>query len=395
METNRAESRVSGSVASLPSIRITAVRIHRLAAPLRERFGWSLNWTSHRTVTLIEVRTDCGLTGWGDGLAAEDVLSAHPEVVVGRSPFEVEAIYEDLRSPAGHQERPGPSRCGGLDTAIWDILGQALGLPVSRLIGTGHRTAVRPYCTALYRKDWDDLAEGLRDEALHWKAQGFGAIKMKTGFGPETDARIVAAVRDALGDDTGLAIDSNCAYSAGAAIALGRRLEKFNLMWWEEPVPADDLAGYARLRQHVGIPLAGGETLCVDALVRDYIQPRLVDILQPEVELIGLTGARRLTPLCWLNRIELAPHNWGTAVRTAAILQWMATIPPLTPALAARAVTFEFDCTESPFRDAVVAEGGFTLNDEGLIDIPQTPGLGVRVLPEAVAEFRAELVEIR
>jgi L-alanine-DL-glutamate epimerase-like enolase superfamily enzyme len=73
----------------------------------------------------------------------------------------------------------------------------------------------------------------------------------------------------------------------------------------------------------------------------------------------------------------------------------MATIPPLTPALAARAVTFEFDCTESPFRDAVVAEGGFTLNDEGLIDIPQTPGLGVRVLPEAVAEFRAELVEIR
>jgi len=374
-------------------IRIASVRIHKLSAPLRERFGWSLNWTSVRTATLVEVRTDSGITGWGDGAAAEELLQANPELVIGRSPFEVEAIYEDLRPRPGFQERPGASRCGGLDTAIWDVLGQAVGLPVSQLLGKQHRTAVRPYCTALYRKDWPDLAAGLCEEALSWQRQGYRTVKMKIGYTPETDIRIVRAVRAALGPEMGLAVDANCAYSVGDAIALGRRLEEFNLSWWEEPIVANDLVGYARLHDQLRIPLAGGETLLADDLIRDYIQPRLVDILQPEVELIGLTGARRITPLCWLNHLHLVPHNWGTAVRTAAILQWMATVPPLTPALEACPATFEFDQTESPFRDAVV-ETGFRLGPDGTIGIPRTPGLGVRVIPEAVEQFRSKLITI-
>ena len=374
-------------------MRIASVRIHKLSAPLRERFGWSLNWTSVRTATLVEVRTDSGITGWGDGAAAEELLQSHPELVLGRSPFEVESIYEDLRRPPYKQGRPGASRCGGLDTALWDVIGQAVGLPVSQLLGKQYRSAIRPYCTALYRKDWPDLAAGLCEEALFWKQQGFRAVKMKIGYNPETDIRIVRAVRAAIGADMGLAVDANCAYSVGDAISLGRRLEESNLLWWEEPVMADDLIGYARLHDQLRIPLAGGETLLADDLIRDYIQPRLVDILQPEVELIGLTGARRITPLCWLNHVQLVPHNWGTAVRTAAILQWMATVPPLTPALEACPATFEFDQTESPFRDAVV-ETGFRLGPDGTIAIPQTPGLGVRVIPEAVAQFRTQLISI-
>jgi D-galactarolactone cycloisomerase len=377
----------------LSRIRITGVRIHKLRVPLAERFGWSLNWTSHRTATLVEVTTDCGITGWGDGGADEALLLAHPEIVIGRSPFEVEAIYEQMRRPPGPQERPGPSRCGGLDTALWDAFGQAVGLPVSRLLGTVHRTTIQPYCTALYRKDWPDLAEGLCAEALGWKQQGFRTLKMKIGYDPETDVRIVRAVRQAIGTETGLAVDANCGYSVGAALALGGRLAEFNLLWWEEPILADDLAGYQRLRDRLPMPLAGGETLTTDQLITDYIQPRLVDILQPEVEIIGLTGARRISPLCWLNHVQLVPHNWGTAVRTAAILQWMATVAPLTPALTASPVTFEFDQTESPFRNAVV-ESGFALNAAGLLDIPQTPGLGIRVLPDAVAQFRSELIEV-
>lgn len=375
-------------------IRITSVRIHKLSAPLRERFGWSLNWASLRTATLVEVRTDCGITGWGDGEAAEDLLLAHPALVLGRSPFEVEAIYEDLRAFPGKQERPGPSRCGGLDTALWDVMGQALGLPVSRLLGAQHRTTVRPYCTAMYRKDWPDLAEGLCEEALSWKKQGFRTLKMKIGYTPDLDLRIVRAVRKAIGPETALAVDANCAYTVGTAQALGRQFEDENLLWWEEPLMANDLAGYARLRQHLRIPLAAGETLPADDLIRDYIQPRLVDILQPEVEIIGLTGARRITPLCWLNHIQLVPHNWGTAVRTAAILQWMAIVQPLTPALDACPATFEFDQTESPFRDAVV-ESSFHLDTDGAIAIPQSPGIGVRVIPEAVDQFRTQLIEIK
>lgn len=376
------------------SVRIAAVRVHKLRAPLTQRFGWSLGWTSHRDVTLVEVITDSGITGWGDGEAGEHRWRNSPELVLGRSIFEVEAIYEDLRNEAVAQGRPGPTWCGGLDTAIWDALGQAVGLPVSQMIGSQQRSSIRPYCTALYRQDWANLAEGLSEEALQWKAQGFSTLKMKIGYSPEVDVEIVQAVREAIGPEIALAVDANCAYTVGTAISLGRRLEPSNLLWWEEPLVADDLAGYKRLREQISIPIAGGETLPVDDAIRDYIQPQLVDILQPEIANIGITGARRLTPLCWLNRIQLVPHNWGTAVRTAAILQWMATVPPLTPGLTSCPATFEFDQTESPFRDAVVA-APFSLDEEGVMQIPQLPGIGVTVIPEAVAEYRTELIELK
>ena len=379
---------------SSQEIRITGVRVHKLSAPLTRRFGWSLNWTQQRAATLVEVTTDCGITGWGDGQAGEEEWQRRPELILGRSLFEAEGIYEDLRRPPAAQARPGPSQCGGLDTAIWDALGQAVGLPIARLIGAQHRTAIRPYCTALYRQDWPDLAVGLCDEALSWKARGFRTLKMKIGYSPETDVQIVQAVRQAIGPEIALAVDSNCAYTVGTAIALGRRLEAYNLLWWEEPLLADDFAGYVRLRQAIGIPLAGGETLPADDLIRDYIQPRLVDILQPEVANIGITGARRIAPLCWLNRVQIVPHNWGTAVRTAAILQWMATVPPLTPGLYSCPATFELDQTESPFRDAVVATS-ISLDENGLIQIPQAPGLGITVIPEAVEQYREELIELK
>lgn len=378
---------------ALRNVHITGVRIHRLSGPLSRRFGWSLGWTETREATLVEVTTDCGITGWGDGPAAEQLWANNRDLVLGRSLFEVEGIYEDLRAAAPGQGRPGSSVCGGLDTAIWDALGQAVGLPVAQMLGTVHRTAVRPYCTALYRQDWPDLAVGLAEEAQGWVAQGFRTLKMKVGYDPLTDVRIVAAVREAIGPEIDLAVDANCAYTAGTAIALGHQLEPYNLRWWEEPLVADDFDGYRRLREQLRIPLASGETMPVDALIRDYIQPQLVDILQPEIVNIGLTGARRITPLCWLNRIQLVPHNWGTAVRTAAILQWMATVPPLTPGMTSCPVTFEFDQTESPFRDAVVA-APFRLDGDGMMQVPQTPGLGVTVIPEAVEEYRIELIEL-
>jgi D-galactarolactone cycloisomerase len=165
-------------------------------------------------------------------------------------------------------------------------------------------------------------------------------------------------------------------------------------MWWEEPLLADDFAGYGRLRAALRIPLSGGETGSADWLTLNYIQPHLVDILQPDLEHTGLTGARRLTHLCWLNRIRLVPHNWGTALRTAATLHWMSICPPLTPALNPPEPMFEFDQTEHPFRDAVIAERIAPEGPGAGVPVPTGPGLGVTVVPEAVQEFRTGLVTI-
>lgn len=374
--------------------KIIRVAIHQLEARLTRRFGWSLNWTDRRRATLVEVTTDSGVTGWGDGNWGGQRLIDHPELVIGRSPFEVEAIYDDLRPAPGHQTRAGEATAGGLDQALWDLCGKLLGCSVSNLLGTRRRSRVEPYLTALYRQEWPDLAAGLAEEALAWKQLGWRAMKMKTGYGPEADVRAVRAVREAIGDEVALGVDSNCAYDAGTAMSLGCRLEPFDLMWWEEPLLATDLAGYERLSRALRIPLASGETLSADRLILDYVQPRLVPIVQPDLDTVGLTGGRRLSYLCWLNHLRLIPHNWGTAIRTAATLHWMACEPAPTEALHGPAVTFEFDQTESPFRDAVVEQRIVRDPSDGMIAVPQGPGLGVDVIPEAVAQYRTQLIEV-
>lgn len=371
----------------MPPLQITRVRVHRLVAPLKERFGWSLNWTQQRTVQLVEVETADGITGWGEGSAGG------AEHAIGRSAFEIAAVWEMSRQPTEQQRRRGAPRGAGLDIALWDLVGKALNKPVCELLGPVYRDRVEAYCTALYRKDWPDLAEGLANEARGWKARGYKRIKMKIGFDPDTDVRIVAAVREAIGPATHLGVDSNCAYDAGTAVALAKRLEPFHLMWWEEPLLADDLAGYDRLRQSTTIPIAAGETESTDWLIANYVQPHRVDILQPDLEHVGLTGFSQLSYLCWLNRIRMVPHNWGTALRTAATLHAMATCPPLTEALQPPPVLFEFDRTESPFRDAILAETLDIDPSDACVPVPMKAGLGITVLPELVTRYRQELRE--
>jgi D-galactarolactone cycloisomerase len=374
-----------------PRLRITRVRAHLLEAPLSERFGWSLNWTRVRTATLVEVETDAGLTGWGDGGYGGEHLLAHPELAIGRSPFEAEAIYDDLRPPAHHQDERGEAlSSAGLDAALWDLMGQALDKPVSALLGRRVRDSVAVYCTCMYRKDWPDLEAGLAEEARSWVARGHRILKMKTGYGPDTDVRAVRAVRQAIGSDVGLAIDSNCAYDEATAVALGRRLEEFGLLWWEEPLWAADLAGYDRLRRMVRIPLASGETLGADRNLRDYVTPRRVNIVQPDMDTVGFTGGRRIVEMCALNGVRVVPHNWGTHVRTAAELHWMACCPDI----GGHPPMFEFDQTESPLRQAVVRQPIEYDPAGGSIPVPRGAGLGIEVVRDAVNEFRKELITV-
>ena len=371
-------------------MKITRVRIHKLSAGLRDRFGWSLNWTDRRAAMLVEVGTDCGLTGWGEGAFGGERLVRNPELVIGRSPFEVEAIFDDLRPPAEGQHDRGAPGSAGLDVALWDLVGKALNKPVCSVLGRIHTTRITPYCTCMYRKDWPDLTQGLAEEARQWVAKGFRILKMKIGYGPETDVGAVAAVRRAIGDGIGLAVDANCAYDAATALVLGRRLEEFNLLWWEEPVWGHDLAGYDRLRRLLSIPLAGGETCSADAVIRDYVAPRRLHIIQPDLDTVGLTGGRRVAHMCALNGVRLVPHNWGTHLRTVGELHWMSCFPRIDgwPQM------FEFDQTENPLRQAVIRQNVEMDPADGCIPVPAGPGLGIDVVPEVVEEFRTELVTI-
>jgi D-galactarolactone cycloisomerase len=368
-----------------PPLRITSIRTWPLHAEIPERFGWSLGWTNHRYTNLVEIRTDEGITGWGEGATGWQQYR-----LIGKSAFEIAAAWETSRMPTENlqrQRRRGAPTAAGVDIALWDIVGKALGKPCCQLLGPVHRTRVEAYCTAMYRQDQPDFAAALAEEARAWKTAGYRHLKMKIGFGPHLDETIVATVRAAIGPNIALAADANCAYDATTAIALAKRLEQFDLAWWEEPLVADDLEGYDRLRASTSIPLASGETESTDWLIANYIQPRRVGILQPDLEWVGFTGFRQLSHLCWLNRIRLIPHNWGSAIRTAATLHAMATCPPLTEALSPPPLLFEFDRTPSPFRDAVVEETFDIDPTDSCVAVPMKPGLGVTVIPEAVEHY--------
>ncbi len=386
-------------------IKITRVQVHRLRQQLPEPMGYCcaaggvLGFESVGA-SVIEVETDAGITGWGDGNWGGEVVRKNPELVIGRSPFAHEAIFDEIAeaAPGGYQRMPrSMDTPGGLDVALWDIVGQAVGKPCWALFGKKHRDRVMPYASAGYRKKWDPLEAGFAEELRHWTHdQGFRAAKVKTGYGPATDVKVMTAVRKAVGDEISLGHDSGTpgAYDDGTAVMIGRQLEELNLEFWEEPINKYDLEGYRRLRNALRVPLASGEALPIDWVIENYINGKIVDIAQPDISNAGLTGGRRLSYACWLNRVRLVPHSWGTPIRIASEMHWMACFPAASTAWNPPPVLFELHLPhESP-------AWGLTANriepdkSDGMIEVPTGPGLGIEINRDELERYRVDLIEI-
>jgi D-galactarolactone cycloisomerase len=390
----------------LPDLKITGVKVHIVSESLKEPMGYCCAPGGRLGMTalgssVVEVETDAGLTGWGDGAWGGDVLHKNRELVIGRSPFEAEGIFDeitDLSADSFQARLPrGALSPGGLDVALWDLMGKALGRPVCQLLGKQHRSRVMPYASAGYRKNWKDLEAGFAEELRHWTQDvGFRAAKVKTGYDPVTDYKVVSAVRRAIGDEIHLGIDSGTpgAYDDGTAVSLGRRLEELNLEFWEEPINKYDLEGYARLKRALRIPLAAGEALPIDWLVENYIQKQVVDIVQPDISESGFTSGKRITYESWLNRVRLVPHSWGTPIRIAAEMHWAATIPDISRAWNPPPVLFELHLPhESPVWGLTTKRIEVDKAD-GMMAVPTGPGLGIEINRDELARYRKQLITI-
>lgn len=391
---------------SIPDVKITGIRIHRLQQDLPEPMGYCCargEMLGFKTIgaSVIEVTTDAGITGWGDGqYGGEALLRANREVFLGRSVFEAEAIFDELTAQSRVAYRAMPRSAtspGGLDVAIWDAVGKALGKPIAALLGSKYRDRVMPYVSAGYRKNWPDLEAGFAEELRHWTHEvGYRAAKMKTGYGPATDVRVIGAVRKAIGEGIHLGIDSGTpgAYDDGTAVMLGRQLEQFNLEFWEEPINKWDLEGYARLKNALRIPLASGEFLPVDWTIENYIQKKVVDIVQPDIMDCGFTGGKRITYACHVNRVRLIPHSWGTPIRIVSEMHWVAGIPPMARAWNAPPVLFELHLPhESPAWDLTEKRVEVDKKD-GEIEVPTGPGLGIEINMDELERRRVGFVAI-
>jgi L-alanine-DL-glutamate epimerase-like enolase superfamily enzyme len=351
--------------------------------------GWSNELRPEDCVhTLVTVLTDEGLVGLGSVFTNDALVRAALAVLEplyrGESALEPERVSEKLHQHTFWLGRGGAltHAISGIDIALWDLLGQATGQPISRLLGGRHRERVQPYASLLMEEP-----ARLRDRLLAVKAQGFRAFKI--GWGPfgrrdaRTDRAIVAAARDAIGKDCRLMVDaggSDAHWPNGYRWALNtaRMLADYDVHWFEEALVPDALEDFARLREHSPVPIAGGEVLTRRQSFQPFLERRAFDIVQPDVTKVGgISEERRIAWAAEERGIRFIPHGWNTAVGLAADLHLAAAVPGTD--------LVEY-LTGSPFIDEITA-GGWTLDADGMLAIPTAPGLGLTLDRDAVAKY--------
>ena len=246
-------------------MKITEIRTHVLHAALSQPFAYSRAWYDTRTAMVVEIATDTGLTGWGECYGPARMTAAVVDSVapwlIGADPLRTEYLWREIYARLRDHGQKGVVIEGlsGIDIALWDIKGKNFGVPAHTLLGGAMRNEVRAYATGLYRRKSGDPMRYLAEEAAGYVAEGFEAVKLKVGFGVAEDAAVTRAVRDGVGPGIALMVDANHAYDAAAAIRLGRMIEPYDIGWFEEPVPPEDIAGYRAVKAALSIPIAGGD----------------------------------------------------------------------------------------------------------------------------------------
>jgi D-galactarolactone cycloisomerase len=369
-------------------MKIRAIRCAGLRGATPEG-GWSNELKPDDCVhTLLTVQTDEGLTGVGSVFTSDHLvrgaLKLLEPLLVGENALEPERVSEKLHQHTFWQGRGGAvtHAISGIDIALWDVLGQATSQPVGRLLGGRYRDRVQPYASVLMEHP-AALANRLR--AI--RAQGFRAFKIGWGpFGrgnPALDEAIVRAAREAIGSDTLLMVDaggSDAFWPQGYkwAMRTAEMLAEYDVAWFEEPLPPDALPDYVRLREHSGIPIAGGEVLTRRQSFQPWLEAGALDIVQPDVTKVGgISEERRIAWMAREHGARFIPHGWNTAVGLAADLQLASAFPD---------TDLEEYLNGSPFIDEIVADP-WRLDADGMLAIPDSPGLGLKLNRDAVAKY--------
>jgi D-galactarolactone cycloisomerase len=374
-------------------MKITGVRTHLLEHRLAVPFESASMRFDRRSHVLVEIECDDGTIGWGECLgparANAAVVAAYTPWLIGKDPLETEKLWLALYNALRDQGQRGLSvtALSGIDVALWDIKGKHFGVPVSTLLGGRWRESVRAYATGSFKRDGVDRVEDNATEVATHRAAGFHAAKIKIGFGVAEDLRVIQAVREAMGPDMRLMIDANHGYDVLEAVELGRRAADYDIDWFEEPVIPEQLAAYRAVRAGQPIPVAGGETWQGRWAMKEPLETRCVDIIQPDLcGTGGFTEMRRIMDMAALAGVRLVPHVWGTGVQIAASLQFMAALLPNPPRVNPIEPILEFDRTENPFRQAILTRPIEHVG--GTVAIPNGPGLGIEIDRAALEEFR-------
>lgn len=374
-------------------MKIAEVRTHLLEHRLAVPFQSASMRFDRRAHVLVEIVCDNGLTGWGECLGPARpnaaVVAAYRNWLIGMNPLETEKIWAVLYNALRDQGQRGLTltALSGIDIALWDIKGKHFDASVSMLLGGRFRETVKAYATGSFKRDGVDRVEDNASDIALYRSQGFHASKIKVGFGIEEDLRVIRAAREAAGSEMRLMADGNHGYGVLEAVEFGRRAAEYGLDWFEEPVVPEHLAAYREVRARQPIPVAGGETWQSRWGMKEPIETRAIDIVQPDLAGVGgFTEAKRVADLAALHGVRVVPHVWGTAVHIAAALQFIAAMVPDPVRVNPIEPILEFDRTDNPFRQAVIQTP--IEHENGVVAIPNAPGLGIEINRDALQEFK-------
>ncbi len=356
-------------------MKITGLRTQQVEIPLDTPIRTAIHQLDSIGCVLLYLDTDEGLVGeglvWTLGTrrlaTLEAMLHSMAVKIEGRDPHEHAGLWAEMWADINFFGHKGITlfAIGAVDMALWDLVGKAHGTSVCRMLGQC-RDCIRAYNSSGL---WVSMsADELQAQARDFLDQGYRAMKMRLGK-PDIgeDVERVAAVREAIGPDVDLMADANQGFTVNHAIRLGRRLEDYNLVWFEEPVQAYDLEGSARVAAALDTPIASGETEYARYGFRDMIERGSADVLMPDLERVGgISEFVRVAHMAAAFDIPVSPHVYSEqslqlcgALENVNYSEMMPWFAPL-------------------YNEAMELVEGDML-------IPDRPGLGFTFDPEAVA----------
>ncbi|MBR5518446.1 MAG: mandelate racemase/muconate lactonizing enzyme family protein [Clostridia bacterium] len=354
-----------------------------------EQWGWSGGEVKVWHTSLVRVWTDEGMYGLGEmgtghyiPEAAKAICNFLANTLIGQDPFEINVLFDKMYKLGANWGRRGIAMgvISGIENALWDLKGKALGVPVHSLLGGKFRKSIRAYASGGMEQPNDSLIR----EVNSYLERGFTAVKIRGGYNAKRDVEKVKALRDALGYDFDLAIDCGQGYvpfawSAKEAIQVVSALEEYKLMFIEEPCRTDELDVYAAVREASGTtPIAGGENGCSIFEYKQLIDNRCLDIIQPDVTHAGGIGeVKKAAEYAALNGITVAPHVFRSGASFAAHLHLLSAIP--------NALICEFQQIANPLREELLNQPLKMVNGE--IMVPDEPGLGIHLTDDIIEKY--------
>jgi len=334
--------------------------------------------------TLVRLETDTGLVGWGEAKApvaprvakavVDDLLR---DLLLGADPRRVEPLWETLYASMrlrGHASGFLLEAISGVDIALWDLAGKAVGAPVHQLLGGAYRDRIPVYASgvpATLDPPGAPDHERMLAAASGARERGFHGLKMAIGLDPRADVASVADVRAHLGEGFELFADAAGNYDVDTAVRVGRELERLGVGFFEAPLPHEFIDGYAEVARAVAIPLAN-DVITQRFQVLDYLKRGALQVVQPDVcRAGGITELRRIGVLADAFGVACTPHvSIGSAIHFVASFHVASALPNL--------VRHEFWFGENPLGDVLLKRPALALVD-GAVAVPDGPGLGIEV----------------